>query len=166
MDLNLIFYGNTLIPLGADCSGCHYFNYECGGSVYACDCPIGQVKDLKSSRVASDLLKKIDENHFILARVCGYDMTSKDMLDHINKLETKIKDSTNEGYIEALKKAIANYKIALNKTDAEIEELKCEFNTATVFYSDLEESKDTDELSSEPSSHVEITSESDGSIPF
>lgn len=175
-ELNLIFYGNTFIPLSVECHWCHHFNYECGGSVYAGNCGTGQVKYLKPSRVAGELLEKIDNNHFVLARVCGYDMASQDMLDHISELKEKIKNSTNKAYIDALKKAIANYEIALNKADTEIEELNREYNTETVFYSAVEESETLEEPISDASTEVDVSIRpkntdaddvtDDGALPF
>lgn len=128
--LELLFYGNTFIPLSSSCYGCHNFNYECQGSVYRGECPTGQVEDITDSLVAYNILddERVQNNRFLLARIIGFEIEE----DHIAMLQQKIDNSNKPTFIEALQEAIRHFRIAQETDEYVIDKIWDDYKNKAV----------------------------------
>ena len=141
-EIGLLFYGNTHIPLSIDCSGCHFFRFECSGSVNNMDCPIGQVKDMTPSMTAAKILSnpKVDDNHYLLARIAGFDLNEDRYKEHIDDLKEKVENAKNvsgrEKYVKALKKSLLHYSIAFEAEESFVQALRDEYQTEDLLMVD------------------------------
>lgn len=132
-ELDLLFYGNTRIPLSADCSGCHHFNYICEGSVYRGECPAGLVEDIKDSLIAFDILEEeiLQGNHYKLMRINGFNLEEEDFVEHIQKIKDKVEMNKNnphkKEYVRALTKSLEDYYAAKDLEEDILKNLKEKF---------------------------------------
>lgn len=150
----VILYGNGLIPLHMSCNYCYHFNYECEGSVYREECPIGQLSetDLLENKILSRIAKDVDFNNALLGLIVDtidstdlklhleelYKLIEEELTKHNIQFDImKLKDNrdlvddfdiSNKGYIKANLRTIENIEYALSLPKETIEELRKKYN--------------------------------------
>lgn len=125
-NLNLFFYGNDYNVLSSNCHGCYHYGYICPGSVQAngeCGAWLLTFKEVVGVQLASAILKKYNQNPFVLARVMYEDdVDFNELMD----------EEDLENFAEKLSEAQA---ISLD----EIHKVREMFNTEEYFFSTNQE---------------------------
>ena len=83
------------------CNYCYLFNYECEGSVYREECPIGQLSetDLLENELLSRISKDIDFNNALLGLIVDT-ISSEELEEHLQSLYELIEKELSDFNIE------------------------------------------------------------------